>query len=60
MATTGLALHTIQDELRKLGAIGLVTNWSNGYHRFYRAARNHALFLPLFSIVQTSAELPKI
>ena len=31
---SGLTLHTIQDELRKLSAVGLLTSWSNGYHRF--------------------------
>jgi predicted transcriptional regulator len=34
---SGLTLHTVQDELRKLSAVGLLTSWSNGYHRFYRA-----------------------
>ena len=31
---SGLALHTVQDELRKLSAVGLLSSWSNGYHRF--------------------------
>jgi len=57
---TGLALHTVQDELRKLTAVGLVTTWSNGYHRFYRANRDHPLFAHLVQIVQASAKLPKI
>ena len=35
MRETGLALCTVQDELRKLSGIGLVTSYSNGYHRFY-------------------------
>ena len=43
MGLSGLALHTVQDELRKLSAAGLITNWSNGYHRFYRANPNHKL-----------------
>src|SRR5205814_9620542 len=59
VAITGLAMHTIQDELRKLTAIGLVVSWSNGYHRFYRAHREHALFDHLHRIVQLSEELPK-
>ena len=37
MNMSGLAIHTIQDELRKLTAVGLIVTWSNGYHRFYRA-----------------------
>src|SRR5205807_5597345 len=36
MNMSGLALHTIQDELQKLTAVGLIVTWSNGYHRFYR------------------------
>jgi predicted transcriptional regulator len=58
MGKSGLALHTVQDELRKLSAIGLVTSGSNGYHRFYRANRNHQLFPHLIRIVQVSAKLP--
>jgi hypothetical protein len=44
---SGLALHTVQEELRKLSAVGLITSWSNGYHRFYRGNRDHPLFAPL-------------
>ena len=58
MGKSRLALHTVQDELRKLSAIGLVTSWSNGYHRFYRANRDHQLFPHLVRIVQVSAKLP--
>jgi len=59
---TGLALRTIQEELATMDAIGLVTGWSNGYHRFYRANRAHPLFANLCGIVQTSARLscPKL
>jgi predicted transcriptional regulator len=59
---TGLALRTIQEELATMDAIGLVTSWSNRYHRFYRANRAHPLFANLRSIVQTSARLscPKL
>src|SRR5207248_2721238 len=53
-----LALHTVQDELRKLGAVGLVVSWSNGYHRFYRANRDHPLYPQLLRIVQLSESLP--
>ena len=55
---TGLALHTIQDELRKLAAIGVVKSWSNGYHRFYAADDRHPLFPHLLEIVRLSAKLP--
>lgn len=42
MNMSRLALHTVQDELRKLSAIGLLISWSNGYHRFYKANRDHS------------------
>ncbi|PYJ16063.1 MAG: hypothetical protein DME96_11155 [Verrucomicrobia bacterium] len=59
MRMSGLALCTVQDELRKLSAVGLVTSWSNGYHRFYRVNRDHPLFPELLRIVQLSATLPR-
>ena len=55
---SGLALHTIQDELRKFNALGLIVTWSNGYHRFYRANQDHPLFESLLHIVRASAKLP--
>jgi predicted transcriptional regulator len=55
---SGLALHTVQDELRKLTALGLLTSSSNGYHRFYRADRNHPLYPHLLGIIQLSDKLP--
>ena len=57
MTMSGLALHTIQDELRKLTAVGLIVTWSNGYHRFYRANQDHPLFQSLLHIVRGSAKL---
>jgi predicted transcriptional regulator len=56
---SGLALATIQEELGNLAAAGLITSWSNGYHRFYRANRDHPLFPHLLRIVQGSARLPR-
>jgi predicted transcriptional regulator len=55
---SGLALCTVQDELRKLSAIGLVTSWSNGYQRFYSANRAHPLYSELLRFVQLSERLP--
>jgi predicted transcriptional regulator len=60
MVMSGLALRTVQEELANLSAAGLVTNWSNGYHRFYRANRDHELFPVLLRIVQASARLPRV
>jgi len=59
MTMSGLTLRTIQDELRKLSAIGLVTSWSNGYQRFYCTNRDHPLFSELLRIVQLSERLPR-
>src|ERR1044072_4579770 len=53
-----LTLHTIQDELRKLGALGLVISRSNGFHRYYQANRSHALYPAICQIVSLSSELP--
>ena len=57
---TGLSLSTVQHGLRKLTALKLVTSWSNHYHKFYRANRDHELFRPLLHIVQTSERIPQI
>src|SRR5438132_5605922 len=57
---SGLALRTVQVELTKLSAVGVVTSWSNGYHRFYRANRGHPLSRYLLQIVQTNARLPRV
>jgi predicted transcriptional regulator len=51
MNMTGLTLHTVQDELRKLSAVGLLTSWSNGYRRFYRANSDHPMYRQLLRIV---------
>jgi len=58
MNMSGLALHNIQDEVRKLNTLGLIVTWSNGYHPFYRANRDHPLFESLLHIVRSSVNLP--
>jgi predicted transcriptional regulator len=58
MRMSGLALSTVQDELRKLSEIGLVSSWSNRYHRFFLVNRDHPLFPDLLHIVQMSERLP--
>jgi DNA-binding transcriptional ArsR family regulator len=60
MAMSGLALRTVQEELANLSAAGLITSWSNGYHRFYRANQEHELFSHLLNIVQASGRLPRV
>ena len=56
---TDLALHTVQDELRKLSALGLVTSRSNGFHRFYQANRSHPLYRHIHAIVELSGKSPR-
>ena len=46
-----LALRTVQKELARLNAIGLIVSRSNGYHRFYRANRRHPAFAALQQLV---------
>jgi len=58
MVMSGLALRTIQEELAILSAAGVITSWSNGYHRFYKANRDHPLFPDLRNIIQKSSRLP--
>ena len=52
--TSGLALRTIQEELSKLTAAGLITSWSNGYHRFYQPNSSHPFCPHLFRVVEES------
>jgi predicted transcriptional regulator len=58
MRETGLALCTVQDELRKLSGIGIVTSYSNGYHRFYAPNAGHPVCHELRRIVEMSDRLP--
>ena len=59
MRETGLALCTVQDELRKLSGVEIVTSYSNGYHRFYAPNAGHPLFHDLRRIVELSERLPR-
>ena len=54
-----LSLHTVQDELAKLYAAGVVVSRSNGYHRFYRANPQHPLYMTLRRLVIKTAPLAK-
>jgi predicted transcriptional regulator len=58
MLMSGLALRTIQEELATLSAAGVITSWSNGYHRFYKANRDHPLFSDLHNTIRKSSRLP--
>ena len=58
--SSGLALHTVQDELRKLSAVGLLISWSNGFRRFYQPNREHPLYTEMYRIIQVSESFPRI
>ena|SRR2546423_1674446 len=58
MRESNLALRSIQDELKTLKAIGLVTSHSNGYHRFFAPNSAHPLFRELTRIAEMSEQLP--
>jgi len=57
---SGLTLSTVQEELRRLSALQLVSSRSNRFHRFYRANRQHPLFVDLMHIVEASERMPHL
>ena len=59
MLRTNLALRTVQDELGKLSAVGLITSRSNGFRRFYQANPKHPLSAQIRRIVEVSSGLPE-
>lgn len=60
MGMSGLTLCAIQDELRKLDALQLVTSRYHRRQRFYRANRAHAAFRDLVHLVEGSDRAPEI
>jgi predicted transcriptional regulator len=58
MRESDLALRTVQDELKRLRAMGLVSSHSNGYHRFFAPNNAHPLFHELTRIAEMSERLP--
>ena len=58
MGDSGLALRTIQDELKRLSAIGVVASHSDGFHRFFAANSAHPLFREISRIAESSERLP--
>src|ERR1700736_2623449 len=53
-----LALRSIQDELKRRSAVGLVVSPSNGFHRFFAPNSAHPLFHELTRIAEMSERLP--
>src|SRR4029077_11637848 len=58
MRESDLALRTVQDELKRLSAVGLVVSHSNGFHRFFAPNTAHPLFHDLTRIAEMSERLP--
>ena len=54
-----LSLQTVQDELAKLEAAGLISSRSNGYQRFYRANAKHPLYRTVRKFVIDAASRRK-
>ena len=54
-----LAAHTVQDELAKLESAELIVSRSNGYRRFFRANREHPLYLTLRRLVMKGVAQPR-
>ena len=50
-----LSLQTVQDELEKLEAADLISSRNNGYQRFYRANRQHPLFVTVRKLIVDGA-----
>jgi DNA-binding transcriptional ArsR family regulator len=57
---SGLRLCAIQDELRKLSALQLITSRYHRRHRFYRANREHAAFRVLVHLIETNERAPQL
>ena len=57
-AVTGLALSTVQHELKKLQTLKLVTSWSNGYRRFYQINQRDHLAMALTRLVVFAEKIP--
>ena len=58
MGDSSLALRSIQDELKKLSALGLIASHSDGFHRFFAANTAHPLFREITRIAEMSERLP--
>ena len=58
MGDSSLALRSIQDELKTLSAVGVVTSHSDGFHRFFAANTAHPLFREITRIAEMSERLP--
>ena len=58
MGDSGLAQRTVQDELKRLSAIGVVASQSDGFRRFFAANSAHPLFREIARIAEASERLP--
>lgn len=58
MGDSRMALRSIQDELNRLTAIGLIASHSDGFRRFFAANTAHPLFHEITRIAELSERLP--
>jgi hypothetical protein len=55
-----LALSTVQQELQRMSAIGVISSARRGKYKFYRANFTHALAEHLSRVVQISQRTPAV
>src|SRR5947209_14985829 len=58
MGDSSLALRSVQDELKRLSVIGIVTSHSDGFRRFFAANTAHPLFREIARISEVSERHP--
>ena len=55
-----IAFSTAHEELATLLTVGVVTTYSRGSRRYYRANRHHRLFSQLLALVHDADRLPPV
>jgi hypothetical protein len=60
MGDSGLALRSIQDELRTLSTVAIVASQTIGIRRFFAANPAHPLFREIRRIAEASERLPGV
>ena len=58
MGDSSMALRSIQDELKRLNAVGVIASHSDGFRRFFAANTAHPLFREIMRIAELSERLP--
>ncbi len=58
MGDSSLALRSVQDELKRLSVVGIVTSHSDGFRRFFAANTAHPLYREIARISEVSERHP--